>query len=115
MSNGLPKHPEKRHYKRIEEELPVELVVGDEVIQSTTENISCGGMFIPSLPYGLSQDQDLVAIISLPTRSKAVKLSGKICRVSNTDNQHGVAVQFSGLYDENHHEIDCYVKGKLLN
>lgn len=117
MSKGLPKRAEQRHYKRIDSELPVKLETGGQSIESTTENISCGGMFLPNIQTDLKEDDTLTAFITLPEDCKVVKMSGRVCRVrNNTDSQDsGVAIQFSGLYDENHLEIDRYVKWKLLN
>jgi len=117
MSEKLPKRPEKRHYKRIEMELPVRLEMNGKKIEATTENVSCGGMFLPMKPCDLKVDEHLTAFVSLPERAAPVKLSGRVCRIVENPGAEntGVAVEFSGLYDENQMAIDHLVKWKLLN
>jgi c-di-GMP-binding flagellar brake protein YcgR len=39
-----------------------------EILQTTTENISMGGMFIKMPPHGLKLDQELVVAFSLQTK-----------------------------------------------
>ncbi|MBF0106677.1 MAG: PilZ domain-containing protein [Deltaproteobacteria bacterium] len=117
MSDGIPSRPEKRKYTRLDVELPVRLEHNGKEIESTTENISCGGMFLPIFNEAVRADENLTAFISMPEGSRVVKLAAKICRVNTNlqGNVSGVAVQFSGLYDDNHLEIDRYIKWKLLN
>lgn len=116
MSEGLPKRPEQRHHKRVDSVLAVELEVDGKKLTATTGNISCGGMFLPQLDQDLSENQPITALISLPEQDKIVKMSGTVCRVQRpVDQAPGVAVQFSGLYDDNHHQIDRYIKWKLPN
>lgn len=121
MSEKLPKNPEQRHYKRLDEELPVQLEINGRLIESTLQNISCGGMFLPHVQIDIPKDAELKAQIALPetsdSSSKTVKLSGRIIRINPSVNHadSAVAIQFNGLYDENHLEIDRYIKWKLIN
>lgn len=121
MSEKLPKNPEKRHYQRLDEELPVRLEIDGRLIESTLHNISCGGMFLPHVQIDIPKDSELKAQIALPQTSEAtaktVKLSGRIVRVNPNINHQdsALAVEFNGLYDENHLEIDRYIKLKLIN
>lgn len=118
MKNDFPKTPEQRHYKRVDLQLPVKIEIDGVVLESTTENVSCGGMFMPVSQKQFELQDTLVATLSLPEgHKKEVKLKGEVCRVSkNTDNSvGGIAVQFSGLYDENHLELDRLIKWNLLN
>lgn len=115
--NRIPKIPEKRHYPRIEMELPVELEVDGKKVQATTDNISCGGMFLPDIAELLEEQQDVIAFVTLPDQSKSIRLPAKIARIERkiANNSKGIALQFDGLYDTNRLEIDRYVKWKLLN
>jgi len=117
QEEGLPKLAEQRNYKRIAEELPVHIEYDGKNVETTTQNISCGGMFIPPLGNGICEEDSIRALIKLPDSTKVVKLAGVVKRIeNNTDNGlQGIAVQFSGLYDSNHHEIDLYVKKKIMN
>lgn len=115
MSEGFPKNPEKRHYKRIDAELPVRLEMNGQEIQSTTQNISCGGMFLNSPQNFVKPEDSVVAFITLPGTQRAVKLNGRVCRIETQADSTGAAIEFSGLYDENHQHIDQFVKNKLLN
>ena len=113
--NLLPLQPEQRHYKRIDMELPVELEYNGAKICATTQNISCGGMFIPTQENLFLKDDDVIAFIKLPNQSKSIKLNAKIKRIVKKlqENTDGVALQFDGLYDSNHFEIDRYIKNKI--
>lgn len=121
MSDKMPKYPEMRHYQRVDMELPVRLEVDGRIIESTTENISCGGMFMPTNTSSPLNEKDLLtAFITLPDApQKEVRLTGKICRIQkNKDNAvSGLAIQFNGLFDDNHLELDRLIKWKkdILN
>lgn len=109
----LSDKPEKRYYKRLEEELPVQLKIAGEIIETTTQNISCGGMFLPNVCDKLEHHKELEAFITLPEAGKPVRLAGRVLRIEK--NPCAAAIEFSGLYDDNHLEIDRYIKWKLLN
>lgn len=116
-NNGMPKIPEKRHYQRLECELPVVLEFEGETISATSDNVSCGGMYLPLNQIELAEEQNVIAFISLPEKSRAVRLPARVRRVEKTteNKQAGIALEFEGLYDSNRLEIDRYVKWKLLN
>lgn len=111
MSEQLPKKPEQRHYQRVDMELPVRLEFDGRVIESTTENISCGGMFLPkNNASSIKKDDLLTAFITLPETKKEIRMTGKICRIQkNADNTSALAIQFSGQ-DENHPDIDHLIR-----
>lgn len=116
--DGFPKSPEKRHYQRIDLELPVVLEYNGTEIKSTTHNISCGGMFLPNGEHQFKQDEPVVAFLSLPDAAKTVKLNGRVCRIvgeATSTDPSGVAIEFNGLYDENQFAVDRFVKKNLLN
>jgi hypothetical protein len=113
--SGFPKTPEKRHYQRIDLELPVEIEVDGRKLSATTGNVSCGGMYLPNLQSDFKEAQGIVTFINLPSRSEAIRLNAKITRVENEAAAGGVAVEFDGLYDDNRLEMDRYLKWKLLN
>lgn len=117
MSENFPKKPEKRNYQRLDLELPVQIEIDGRRMDTTTENISCGGMFLPSLPEDLKQNADITAEITIPEMQKSIKMSGTVLRVQKNPAHRGsgAAVQFTGLYDDNHLTIDRYIKWKLLH
>lgn len=117
MSENFSKKPEKRSYQRLDLELPVQIEIDGKRMDTTTENISCGGMFLPSLPEDLKQNADITAEITIPEMQKSIKMSGTVLRVQKNPAHRGsgVAVQFTGLYDDNHLTIDRYIKWKLLH
>jgi hypothetical protein len=121
MTNPFSKGPEKRNYKRLELELPVKLEVDGHEIETSTENISCGGMFLPVKKKkgltGLKEYDELTAFITIPDECRSIKLTACVNRVQrNTERTPiGVAIEFCGLFDENHLEISRYLKTKLTN
>lgn len=103
---------EKRIFRRVDAELPVDLEIGSETVQTTSSNISCGGMFLLIDPDKLNDKHKLDVVIHLPNRKNPVKMSAEILRSESSD-RRGVAVQFQGLYNDNMIEIEKFVKGKL--
>jgi len=102
---------EKRIFRRVDAELPVDLELGEETVHSTSSNISCGGMFLLIDPEKLSDRQKLDVAIHLPNRKNPVKMTAEILR--SDQDRRGIAVQFQGLYNDNLLEIEKFVKGKL--
>lgn len=103
---------EKRIFRRVDAELPVDLELGSETVQTTSSNISCGGMFLLVDPDKLGDQNKLDVVIHLPNRKNPVKMTAEILRSENR-NRNGVAVQFQGLYNDSMLEIEKFVKGKL--
>lgn len=115
-NDRFPKNPEKRHYKRIDLELPVEILFEGNKVAATTENVSCGGMYLPNIDADFSASKDIIAIVNLPDRAAAIRLSAKVARIEEGETKkQGVALEFDGLYDDNRLEMDRYIKWKLLN
>jgi c-di-GMP-binding flagellar brake protein YcgR len=109
---GFVSYIEKRIFRRVEAEVPVDLEMGDRTLQTTSSNISCGGMFLLLDPSQVQEQKSLNLVIHLPNRTKPVKLTGDVLRREN-DSRPGVAVQFQGLYNDNILEIEKFVKAKL--
>lgn len=64
-----------------------------EILQTATENISMGGMFIKTPPHGLKVDQELVAAFSLQTKQGISRHRIPISVVHN--NERGAGLAFS--------------------
>jgi PilZ domain-containing protein len=86
--------------------------LGEQTVNTTSSNISCGGLFLMVDPQKVSDKQQLDLAIHLPNRQQPVKLTGDILR-SETQSRLGIAVQFRGLYNDNILEIEKFVKAKL--
>jgi|SRR5262249_23731872 len=112
LIEGIVNYIEKRIFRRVDAELPVDLELDHEVVQTTSSNISCGGMFLQIDPQKLSQQHKLDVVIHLPNRKTPVKLSAEILR-SESEARQGVAVQFQGLYNDSLLELDKFIKSKL--
>lgn len=117
--NKMPTVPEKRHYKRLKCELPVVLEFDGETISATSQNMSCGGMYLPlqNDTFVENKPPKIIAQIMLPDRIECIKLPAKISRFEKDiqNKLKGVALEFEGLYDNNRLEIDRFIKWKLLN
>ncbi|MDL1873212.1 PilZ domain-containing protein [Deltaproteobacteria bacterium PRO3] len=113
MFEGFVNYIEKRIFRRVDAELPVDLELGSETVQTTSSNISCGGMFLLVDPDKLGDQHKLDVVIHLPNRKNPVKMSAEILRSESVDDRRGVAVQFQGLYNDSMLEIEKFVKGKL--
>jgi len=113
MIEGKVNYIEKRIFRRVDAQVPVDLNLGDHTLKTTTSNISCGGMFLNIDPSQLPPQHNLDLTIHLPNRSKPVKLSAEVLRSEREQGRSGVAIQFEGLYNDNILEIEKFVKGKL--
>lgn len=100
---------EKRIFRRLNTELPVELDQGDSSIRAQTRNISCGGLFLALDPGKLSKEQELQLVIHLPNQKNPVKVVGAVTRRESD----GVALEFQGLYNDNILAIERFVKSNL--
>ena len=109
MVEGILNFIEKRIFRRLDAEVPVDLEISGKTLKVRTRNISCGGMFLNLDPEKLNPDGDLNVVIHLPNRKNPVKLAGEIRRRGND----GVAVEFQGLYNDNILAIERFVKSNL--
>ena len=100
---------EKRIFKRLPTEVPVELEVGGKKLNGQTRNISCGGMFLRIDPKHLKNGGELNVVIHLPNQKNPVKVVGEVLRHESD----GVAVEFQGLYNDNILAIERFVKSNL--
>lgn len=117
MSASFLSRPEKRNHRRIDSDLHVDVTIDGQQIQATATNISCGGLFIPMHHIPQKDNADVEVTLHLPDSKKPVRVVGEVNRIEGGSlikrRPAGIAVQFSGLYDENIHEIDRFVKSKL--
>ncbi len=102
---------EKRLFKRLEVGLDVELIVEGQPVSATTENISCGGLFLKIDPEKVTQDHNLAVVIHLPNRGRPVELTAEILR--REKEPQGVALKFEGLYNDNILAIEQFIKSTL--
>lgn len=106
--------PEKRHHQRLSINLGVGILINGKKLNVVTENISCGGMYLPVKKTDLENpSKEIEMVLSLPDNEKPVKLIGEIARIDKSTHREGVAIQFKGLYDENRMAIDRFVKNKM--
>lgn len=100
---------EKRIFRRLKTEIPVELELKKRTLKASTSNISCGGMFLKVNPKELTQQHQVHLAIHLPSQKTPVKLVGEVRR----SEKGGVAFEFQGLYNDNILAIERYVKSNL--
>jgi hypothetical protein len=108
---GFVKFIEKRIFQRVDAQIPVELKWEKGIAQSTSQNISCGGMFLTLDPSQFLSDQSIDVLVHLPQKESPVRLPGKVLR-SEQSLRTGIAVQFEGLYNDDILQIEKFVKGK---
>lgn len=100
---------EKRIFRRLKTEVPVDLECSGKRLKANTRNISCGGMFLHLDPAQIQGQDEVQLVVHLPNRDKPVHLIGSVRR-SDAD---GVAVEFQGLYNDNILAIERFVKSNL--
>ncbi len=112
----LPR-PEKRNYRRIDCDLPVDLTIEGKKINVNASNISCGGLFVSLKQEIVKERADIEIIVSLPNENKPVKVVGEVARYQSpsflNQSAEGVAIRFRGLYDDNILAIDRFIKDRL--
>lgn len=107
MTENFFERPERRNYKRLDVNLDVDLTIDGKRVHSTSANISCGGMFLPTNKSPI-RETTVRVILHLPDSEKPVQLMGEVSRVEG-----GLAIKFNGLYDDNFLAIDRFIKNKL--
>lgn len=112
MNHFLTK-PEKRNHKRLDVILDADLVIDGQKVNATTSNISCGGLFLPIKNLNLANKSNIEVVLNIPDSEKPVKVIGEVSRVDAIDQTNGVAIKFSGLYDDNILAIDRFIKSHL--
>ncbi len=100
---------EKRIFRRLNAQLPVELEQSGSQVRAQTRNISCGGLFLSLDPEKIDEKQDLNVVIHLPNQKNPVKVVGSVRR----SDANGVALEFRGLYNDNILAIERFVKSNL--
>lgn len=109
MFEAVLNYIEKRIFRRLNAELPVDLEQSGVSLKAQTRNISCGGLFLSLDPQQLAPEEDLQLVIHLPNQKNPVKLVGSVRRREND----GVALEFQGLYNDNILAIERFVKSNL--
>ena len=107
---------EKRNYQRIDAELDVKVTIDGKVVDTTSANISCGGVFLPLKTEHNAQvksDSALEVFVHLPDSERPVKVVGVLCRKQEAQDNEGIAIRFSGLYDDNILAIDRFIKNRF--
>lgn len=107
--NSFLHHPERRQNPRLDVSLPVSLKIGDQLLQATASNLSCGGIFLPRLKDQFADSVEMELQVHLPGRDKPVTLCGEVAR----EEGDGVGVKFKGLYDDNILAIEKFIKNSL--
>ncbi len=83
---------DKRDCIRKQAQLSIDVVTGDQTIQTDTRDISAGGVFINSVEK-LDKGLNVRVVFSIPGQDTPFKLNGFIGRVEPA----GIAVQFKDL------------------
>lgn len=82
----------QRDYQRLNTKTDVDMVVGDRVIQTDTQDISASGIFI-NASGKFETNKDVRVVFSVPGKDTPFKLQGKIVRVE----QNGIAIKFKSI------------------
>ena len=110
---------DKRNYLRIEAELPVRIEFENRIIKLVTKNISCGGMFLECNETTLQKNKELRAYIGLNKDQNVEEFSttAQIRRVEKTEqgSVSGVAVEFTGLHDEEREHLEHMMRWRKTN
>jgi c-di-GMP-binding flagellar brake protein YcgR len=99
--------PDRRRAPRAQLEVPVELRVGVEVIEGTSEDISLTGMFV-RVPRLLPSGRTVALHFHLPQCSIAVDAIIVRFRTPAKEASGGVGLCFSRLSEEQLDEIEAY-------
>lgn len=110
----FPSGPERRIHQRIDAALEVEIVADGKKIPATTENISCGGMYIATHKPFIDESAIKLAF-KLPNEQKKIQMNAEVVRTSNNEKTpSGVAIRFNQHLDnENLLAISRFIKNKL--
>lgn len=82
----------QREYQRLKAKSDIDVVVGNQVIQTDTSDISASGIFI-NTEGKFETDKTVRIVFSIPGIDKSFKLKGMIVRVEKS----GVAIQFENI------------------
>lgn len=104
---------EKRIFRRLNAEIPVDVEMEHKTIHTTTSNICCGGMFLKVDPTQIAgKRRSFELVVHLPNHKSPVRLIAEVQR-KEKGIRHGVAVKFEGLYNDNILAIEKFVKSNL--
>lgn len=112
----------KRNFLRIEAELPVRIEYENRILKLITKNISCGGMFLKCNEKTLQKNKELTAYIGLGHNQdqeghSEMRTTAQIRRVEKTEQGavNGVAVEFTGLRDEERDHLEHVMRWRKGN
>lgn len=117
MPDNIFTRPERRNYRRVDVDVEVDLFLDGQNVKTTATNISCGGMYLPIKKKEVQEQEKIQAMVHLPDIGKPVVVAGEVARVEKgsflSRHRGGLAIRFSGLYDDNILAIDRFIKDKL--
>ncbi|NOX34372.1 MAG: hypothetical protein GXP56_11675 [Deltaproteobacteria bacterium] len=82
----------EREYQRLKTRTDVDVVVGDRIIQTDTNDISASGIYI-NTSGKFETNKSVRVVFSVPGIDKPFKLQGMIVRVE----QNGMAIKFENI------------------
>ena len=86
------KSRQKRTFQRADKTVEIDVLVGEQLIQTVLKNISASGVFFKNSRQ-VDVDQDVRVVFAMPGVDKPFKLEGKIVRVE----PDGLAVEFKEM------------------
>ncbi len=89
-------------------ELPVILRHKGRFIPATARNISCGGMFISSENFNISEENSVEIVFDLDEK-KDLSFCGRITRLEKGNNAIGIGVQFTKLSSDSHGVVEEFI------
>lgn len=100
---------EKRESPRVDVHLPVTLRHNGKLIPATTENVSCGGMYLSSPTGEVMLGGNIEVILDLTEIERDVTLRGSVVRVDSQDDGK-MAIQFVNLLSGGHSSLQRFLK-----
>ena len=86
------KSRQKRTFQRSEKPVEIDVLVGEQLIQTVLKNVSASGVFFKH-SRNVDVDQDVRVVFAMPGVEKPFKIKGKIVRVE----PDGLAVEFKDM------------------
>lgn len=111
---------DKRNFLRVEAEIPVRIEFENRIIKLVTKNISCGGMFLKCHEKTLQKNKELTAYIGTGHHGEG---QGELCataqirRIEKTEQGavSGVAVEFTGLHEDEREHLEHVMRWRKTN
>lgn len=100
---------ERRGGHRFDIHLPVTLRHNGKLIPATTENVSCGGMYLSTATSEMTMGGSVEVILDLTEMERDVTLRGAVVRVDTHDTTK-MAIQFVNLLSGGHSALQRFLK-----